>query len=189
MKWESINNFEDYLINDSGDNNKSVWSKKSNKFLKGRLTPSKYVQICFTVDGVHYFDYLHKLIAEAFIPNSENKPTVNHKNHVRDDNRLDNLEWATYTEQCDEIMRENVSKARKGQHNSPKTEFKPKGKIIQSEPDGTFVKLWDSAKQIERELGYQQTNISRCCNGGYYEKGKWINVKQHKGYKWSYKPL
>lgn len=186
---KTINGFEDYVINDSGDNNRSVWSEKSKQYIKGKNMPNGYIQIRFTKNGVHYQDYLHRLIAKAFIDNPDNKPTVNHKNHIRNDNRIENLEWATFSEQCDETMRDNVSKSRKGQHNSPKTEFKSKGKIIQSMLDGTFVKLWDSAKQIERELGYQQTNISRCCNGGYYEKGKWINVKQHKGYKWSYQPL
>lgn len=119
-----VNNFDEYIINDSGDNDKSVWSIKTQQWLKSRLLPNGYVQICFTKDGKHHYRYLHRLLANEFIPNPDNKPTVNHKNHIRDDNRLENLEWATRLEQNDSIMRENVSRARVGQHNSPSTEYK-----------------------------------------------------------------
>lgn len=123
-----IDEFEDYVINDSGDNDKSVWSLKTQQWLKSRPMPNGYVQICFTKDGKHHYRYLHRLLADEFIPNPDNKPTVNHKNHTRNDNRIENLEWATRLEQNDGIMRENVSRARVGQHNSPSTEYK-KGNI------------------------------------------------------------
>lgn len=119
-----VSNFDDYIINDSGNNEKSVWSIKTQQWLKPRPMPNGYVQICFTKEGKHHYRYLHRLLANEFIPNPDNKPTVNHKNHTRDDNRLENLEWATRLEQNDSIMRSNVSRARMGQHNSPSTEYK-----------------------------------------------------------------
>lgn len=93
-----INGFEDYIINDSGINERSVWSKKRNQWVKPRPMPNGYVHMCFSKEGKHYHKYLHRLIAEAFIPNPENKPEIDHINGVRNDNRVENLRWATKTE-------------------------------------------------------------------------------------------
>lgn len=85
-----------------------VWSvvKKSPKKLTGAViydgkrNTSTYRILCLThEDGVSASKYLHRIVAEAFIPNPENKPTVNHINGKKQDNRIDNLEWATHSEQ------------------------------------------------------------------------------------------
>lgn len=85
-----------------------VWSlvKGNPKKLVGGVIHSKernnstYRTMCLThKDGVSESKYLHRIIAEAFIPNPENKPTVNHINGRKQDNHIENLEWATWSEQ------------------------------------------------------------------------------------------
>lgn len=46
-------------------------------------------------NGTRHRTYMHRIVAKAFIPNPENFPVVNHKNEIRDDNRVENLEWCT----------------------------------------------------------------------------------------------
>ncbi len=76
-----------------------LYSTRSEKFLKPDLDRYGYFYYVFSIDGIRYTEKAHRLVAKAFIPNPENKPTVNHKNGIRNDNRKENLEWATLKEQ------------------------------------------------------------------------------------------
>ena len=81
-----------------------------------------------------------------------------------------------------EETKERISK---GLMNHP-SKSKP---VYQYTIDGTLVAVYYSAREAARQLGFSQGNISNCCNGGFYRKGKWIHRNQYNGYIWSYKPL
>jgi hypothetical protein len=90
IEWRQIN--ENYKINNLGE----VYSIKSETHLKPWSTPKGYLRIDL---GRNHRAYIHRLVAEAFIPNPFNKPTVHHRNYDKSDNRVDNLEWATSKDQ------------------------------------------------------------------------------------------
>jgi hypothetical protein len=90
-KWTKIPGYEDlYLINKKAE----VFSLVSNRL----LTPYRfegYVTVGLTKNRKTLTLGLHRLIARTFIPNPLHRKEVNHKNGVRDDNRIENLEWCT----------------------------------------------------------------------------------------------
>lgn len=84
-----INNKKNRFIDKYG----VVYDENGNR-LKQSLEPSGY--LAMNIDGKH--KYVHRLVAEAFIPNPDNKPFVNHKDGNKQNNHVDNLEWCTQAE-------------------------------------------------------------------------------------------
>lgn len=75
---------------------KDRWYKE--RILKGGTHTNGYKFTTLTKDGVEKYHSIHRLVANHFIPNPENKKCVNHKDCVRDNNVVDNLEWVTHSE-------------------------------------------------------------------------------------------
>lgn len=91
-QWKKIEGFENYSVSNNGQ----VRNDKTGRILKTYKKPSGYIQVQMGRKTVP--KYIHRLVAQAFIPNVSNKPQINHKNGNKGDNRADNLEWVTASE-------------------------------------------------------------------------------------------
>jgi len=104
---------------------------------------------------------VHQLVAEAFIPNLENKPCINHKDFNRLNNYISNLEWCTYSEN----NLHSIEEGRRGRT------------VIQLTKNGEFIQQFDSIKRAESHTGITSQNISKICKGKREFAGD---------YKWEY---
>ena len=95
MKKEILN-YENYLIYDDGN----VFNKNTNKMLSGSIGENGYKYYRLSKNGKKQMFYAHRLVAEAFLDNPDNKPEVNHKNLDKTNNHVSNLEWVTRVENC-----------------------------------------------------------------------------------------
>jgi hypothetical protein len=95
-EWRKIQGYEEYEVSNLGQ------VRRGQRVLKPVARPGKktsYYHLALCKDSVKRSFYIHRLVALAFLPNPENKTTVNHRDHNGLNNCLDNLEWATYQEQ------------------------------------------------------------------------------------------
>jgi len=174
--WKDIKNFEGlYQVSNLGrvrSLNKFV--RHSNHFmkLKGSIlklqtdcqTHYKKIRLCKEGKYTHYA--IHRLVAQTFIPNPDNLPQVNHKDENKSNNCVDNLEW------CDSNYNNNYGTKNR------RVALKLSKPILQYDLNGNFIKEWISAMEIQRQLGYANTNINACCNK---------RIKRVYGYIWRFK--
>lgn len=95
-----------------------VWSYRTQKFLKPLLNNKGYWYVQFWVNNKHKVCLLHRLIAATFIPNPNNLPEVNHKDAVKTNNSIDNLEWCTHRQNMEHCFKNNLRVAAVGERAS-----------------------------------------------------------------------
>lgn len=120
--------------------------------------------LCVNIKGKH--KYVHRLVAQAFLDNPNNLPAVNHKDEVKNNNKVSNLEWISIK---DNNCYGTVLKRRSKTRSLP---------VLQISLDGEVVKEWESAREIQRVLGISNVCINQCCLG---------KIKKSHGYYWRYK--
>lgn len=148
-------------------NSKSRW--KNGHTTYGSPDKDGYLRV-----GYHGKFYLvHRLVAQTYIDNPNNLPFVNHKSEIKNDNRVENLEY------CD--AKYNLNYGTRTQRAKEKlrgrTNTKNSKPVVQYDLSGNLIAVFPSTMEVERTLGYSQGHISECCLG---------KLKQSYGYKWRY---
>ena len=155
-----------YLISDKG----RVISERKQKIMRNGHNKCGYSFVILFKGGKSKLCLVHRLVAEAFIPNPDNLPCINHKDENKDNNSVENLEWCTHQYNCNYGTRNERAGNRKRNGKLAKP-------VRQYSLDGEFIKDWPSAIEVTRQLGFNQGGISRCCLG---------QIVQAYGYKWEY---
>lgn len=167
IKLKKIPGFCKYYVSNTG-NIYSIY-----KPIK-KLTPIKdkdgYLIVCLHNNKKQTNKKVHRLVAEAFIPNLEHKPQVNHKNGIKTDNNVKNLEWTTSSENILHSYQNLGKKNPSGKNNI-------RSKVILQIFNNQIITEHYGIREAERNTGIARASITRCCKNKQKTAG---------GYQWKY---
>lgn len=173
-----IRGYPNYEIEPDG----RVFSKYSNKYLKQSMSGSYYSVELFNSHGSKR-KTIHRMVAEAYIPNPDNLPQVNHKDENKLNNDVSNLEWCTrqYNMTYGTIIKRRVKNTDFTnpfyRENAYKNSMKQRKPVARYTKDGTYIDSFASAAEAQRKLGFASRHITEVCRG---------KRKSSNGYVWAY---
>lgn len=181
--WKDVKGYEDlYQISNEGrlrSLDKMVLCRNGHRrkvpgrILKPRILSNGYIQYMLSEDGIKKYFYAHRLVAIAFIPNGEGLPEINHRNEIKTDNRVENLEWcnSSYNNRYGtKIERQNTNTNRDYTKNNMR-------KVNQYALDGQLIAQYEGIRIASKVTGIPEQSISKCCRK---------IMHQTHGFKWGY---
>lgn len=161
-EWRDVKGYEGrYSVSNLGE----VYSLLTNKCLKHGRNNRGYTFVALCMNGKVKQYLVHRLVAEAFIPNPLNLPEVNHKDETYTNNCVDNLEWCTSRYNCQYGTRNYRIGVKNGR------------KVAMFDLKDNYLATFISARAAARTIHTTHANILRVCNG---------RMEQTAGYKWRY---
>lgn len=162
--WKDVVGYEElYQVSNTG----KIISRRCE--LRFQTNNYGYKTVTLYKNGKPKRKTVHRIVAEAFIPNLSNYPQINHIDENKANNCVSNLEWCTSSTNNLKYHQNHPFKKRKG---------KRKGqRVVQFSLSGEPIKEWDNTRQVFVETGMSDWSISQCC------RGVW---KTAYGYKWRY---
>lgn len=165
-EWRDIPNYEGlYTVSNMGRVKSLNYNRtKQEKILKQGKMKNGYLYVKLCKDKKMKTFLVHRLVANAFIPNPNGYRCVNHKDEDKTNNCVDNLEWCTqkYNVNYKNAIQRRVEKQSK--------------QVYQYSLDGTLIAIWQSVSEAGRN-GFNFGHVAACCRG---------KLKHYKGYLWSY---
>lgn len=179
--YKDIEGYEGlYQVSNLG-NVKSLVNNKGiarEKILKPFINSKGYKRVELSKNKTSKIYSVHRLVANALLPNTHNYPCVNHKDENCENNNVENLEWCSYKYNCNFGTRnERAGKA----ISKSMTNNKKISKAVCAYKGGELVITFQSTQEAQRQ-GFNQGAVCSCCRNCYIREGN--NV--YKGYEWRY---
>lgn len=170
--WKDVVGYEGlYQVSNEGRVKSLVRKgKRQEVILKQHDNGHGYLIVSLTRNSTKKSYKVHRLVAQAFIPNPQNLRCVDHISTIRTENHVDNIRWVSHSgNSANPITKERVTAA---------IIKRVSKKINQYDLEGNLIKTWDTAVQAAKTLGICDVPIRKCCHG---------KEKTYKGFIWRFK--
>ncbi|WP_417444605.1 NUMOD4 motif-containing HNH endonuclease [Joostella sp.] len=179
--WKPIKGFEGVYAISSKGRVKSFKKDPKGYILSNKNSKGWYLNIVLKTRNKYKSIKIHRLVAKHFIPNKDNKPFVNHKNGIKTDNRVENLEWCTPSENVKHAVK--IKPSMLSGLKKYNQEIKPK-KIVQKSLKNKMINVFKNSTEAAKKTGVCARNILQVANKKEYKEGR--TRSQAGGYKWEF---
>lgn len=161
VEWRDVVEYSNYEVNYYGQ----IRHKTRKQILKPRRNNGGYLYVNFKINGKNTNFAVHRIVANAFIPNPNGYTEVNHKDYDRTNNCVDNLEWVSSSQNSKHAYLKKENRASRGKQ------------VEQYSKTGEYIRTYETVSDAAQAMGCCVAAISNCCLG---------RTKTSQGFRWSF---